>query len=143
MLPVRVTNDGVRWSSGLDIDDAAVVWPGNRSTVPLDYSAEDAPAELTIALILPTSQLPVYSHFVGHAVSAINNGTQLLPFTKLRLQAYAEEPIISSSEATRAAAAAVMLDTMIADAEATGAPLVGYARHMRVLAAPVVAALRT
>ena len=158
-VSVEVTNDGVRWSSGLDFS-AKLYWPGNASTVPLDYGQEQAPAQLGLgacslivmcsrfcaastrtdcvlrcrwlraALVVPQVMQAAYTTFVSRSIAAINNSSSVLPFTQLRLRVYTEVPIIETPVPDREAAAAVLLETMIADAEAAGAPLVGCATRV-------------
>lgn len=48
IVTVAVTNDGQRWSSGLDIDLQLVRWPSNTTDVPLDYDSALAPPRLSI-----------------------------------------------------------------------------------------------
>lgn len=51
LVTVEVTNDGVRWSSGLDVDTERVAWPLNSTVAPLDYSAALAPSEMTLGTL--------------------------------------------------------------------------------------------
>ena len=48
LVTVEVTNDGVRWSSGLDVHASRVSWPLNSTTTPLDYGPTLAPAMMTL-----------------------------------------------------------------------------------------------
>ena len=60
-------------------------------------------------------------------VYTINNSTQLLPFTQLEMLPYASDSLNTFPVgAEREAAAAALIETMVADADARGAPLIGW-----------------
>ena len=70
--------------------------------------------------------MDMYGYFVGQAIDAVNNGTYgVLPYTKLRLAVYAEGSIISKQQSEQEAAAATLIDQMLADSVAANAPLAG------------------
>ena len=69
----------------------------------------------------------MYEDFVQRNVYTINNSTQLLPFTQLEMLPYASDSLNTFPVgAEREAAAAALIETMVADADALGAPLIGW-----------------